>query len=48
MWTAQEGHTEVAKLLLERGADITIKDQVYNYYVSYIANPFPFSIAWGC
>ena len=29
MWTAQEGHTEVAKLLLERGADPTIKDKVF-------------------
>ncbi len=28
MWTAQEGHTEVAKLLLERGADPIAKDKV--------------------
>ena len=28
LWTAQEGHAEVAKLLLERGADPTIPDKV--------------------
>ncbi len=30
MWTAQKGHTEVAKLLLEREADPTTKDEVLN------------------
>ena len=29
MWTAQEGRTEVARLLLERGADFTIADKVW-------------------
>ena len=29
-WTAQEGHTEVARLLLERGAIANTQDKVYN------------------
>ena len=29
-WTAQEGHTEVARLLLERGATATTQDKVYS------------------
>ena len=28
MWTAQNGHTEVAKLLLERGARVDMQDKV--------------------
>ena len=28
MWTARQGHVEVAKLLLERGADYTVQDKV--------------------
>ncbi len=28
MWTAQQGHAEVAKLLLERGADSSMRDKV--------------------
>ena len=31
MWTAQEGHPAVAKLLLERGADATKQDEVLNH-----------------
>ena len=34
MWTAQKGHTEVAKLLLERGAKTDEQDEV-GYLHSY-------------
>ena len=30
MWTAHEGHTEVAKLLLEKGAEMDMQDEVSN------------------
>ncbi len=45
MWTAQKGHTEVAKLLLERGADPITKVKVLNLasYIYYIAYDYEFS-----
>lgn len=33
MWTAQEGHAHITKLLLDRGAKSTIQDKVsMNYF----------------
>ena len=28
MWAAQEGHSEVAEILLREGADVTVQDEV--------------------